>query len=47
MLTLNIQAQELQSNYDVVIVGGGQAGLCISHYKKRVLIMWFWKKNQN
>ena len=32
---LNMQIQDLQPNYDVVIVGGGQAGLCISHYLKK------------
>ncbi|AWK41113.1 MSMEG_0569 family flavin-dependent oxidoreductase [Photorhabdus laumondii subsp. laumondii] len=32
---LSIQNQMLQPNYDVVIIGGGQAGLCISHYLQK------------
>ncbi|MCW7763909.1 MSMEG_0569 family flavin-dependent oxidoreductase [Photorhabdus luminescens] len=32
---LSIQNQTLQPNYDVVIIGGGQAGLCISHYLQK------------
>ena len=33
---LNLNTQTLKPNYDVVIVGGGQAGLCISHYLQKV-----------
>lgn len=33
-MTLAEQAK-LKSEYPVVIIGGGQAGLCVSHYLKK------------
>lgn len=35
---LNLNTQILKPKYDVVIVGGGQAGLCVSYYLKKASI---------
>ena len=34
------QSTHLKSHYDVVIVGGGQAGLSVSHYLIAIFLTW-------
>ena len=33
-----VEQAKLKSEYPVVIIGGGQAGLCVSHYLKKANI---------